>query len=217
MSKKIIFGIVILALVFLAIYFISISIHRASMPEESKNLENKKVVLIIAQEGFQDKEFSNTKEVLEKDGANILIASKNVLFPARGKFGLEIMPDIKIEDLKVDEFDAIVFIGGPGAISYIDNEIAHQIARQAVERGKVLGAICIAPEILAKAGVLENVEATVWSNSLDRNPIDVLREEGAIYVDEPVVVSGRIVTANGPEAAGDFGRAIARLLKMTND
>jgi len=214
MSKRAFFTIIFLAFILLFAYFI---IYRTSMSEESKNLEGKRVVLIIAQEGFQDKEFNNTKEVLEKEGASVSVASKNVFFPARGKFGLEVKPDIKIEGLKVDEFDGIVFIGGPGATAYVNDDTAHQIARQAVEKGKVLGAICIAPEILAKAGVLENNKATVWSNALDKTPVDILKEGGAIYVDEPVVVSGKIVTANGPEAAGDFGRAIARLLKMSND
>lgn len=211
MFKKIFLIIVILIIILLLVYFLFI--YEKPMAEENFDLKGKKIALIIAQEGFQDKEFEDTKSVLEKQGAELTIVSENVAFPARGKFGLEVSPDIKIDDLKVDEFEAIVFIGGPGAANYVENETAHQIAREAIEKGKVIGAICIAPEILAKAGVLKDIEATVWSSPLDKTPIDILKEEGAKYVDEPVVISNKIVTANGPEAAHDFGQAIAQLIK----
>lgn len=216
MFKKIILVIIILIIVFLIVYFFFINkkfSNKISMPEEKKlNLRGKKVALIIAQEGFEDNEFSQTKDVLIRQGAEISVVSKNTVLPALGKYGLEVIPDIKLDDLEVEDFNAIVFIGGPGATVYVDDLRAHQIIKEAVEKKKILGAICIAPTILAKAGVLRGVEATVWSNAFDPSTIDVLKESGANYIDKPVVISGKIVTANGPSAASEFGEALASLL-----
>lgn len=76
-----------------------------------------------------------------------------------------------------------------------------------VEQDKVLGAICIAPVILANAKVLEGKNATVFPDGAD-----VLKQNGANYIDVNVIVDGKIITGNGPEAAEDFGRALVKLL-----
>ena len=87
-----------------------------------------------------------------------------------------------------------------------------QLKRE-VKQNKVLAAICISPIILTKAGVLKGKKATVWSSPLDKSWIKVLQESGqAIYQEEDVVVDGKIITANGPAAAGRFGQAIVEVL-----
>ena len=77
-----------------------------------------------------------------------------------------------------------------------------------------MAAICIAPEILAKAGVLKEKKATVWSSSIDQGPVEFLENEGAEHVEEPVVVDGKIITGNGPEAATEFGQKIVEVLRQ---
>jgi len=106
----------------------------------------------------------------------------------------------------------VVFVGGPGATEYVDDAQAHKVAQDAVAQDKVLAAICIAPEILAKAGVLKEKKATVWSSVADRGPIKVLEDGGAEYVDQNVVQDGKMITANGPAAAKDFGKTIVEVL-----
>ncbi|HQQ38671.1 MAG TPA: DJ-1/PfpI family protein, partial [bacterium] len=86
-------------------------------------------------------------------------------------------------------------------------------AREAMAKNKILGAICIAPLILARAGVLENRKATVWASALDRRPIQQLKDGGATYENKPVVIDGNIVTANGPQSAKEFGKILAKELK----
>jgi len=179
------------------------------MPEQSSS---KKIAMLIAFKDFQDQEYFNTKEVLESGGAVITTLSAS-LGQAVGKYGGEVKIEKKLEELDVKDFDAVVFIGGSGAFNYIDNSKCHQIAREAAKQDKVLGAICIAPAILAKAGVLREKKATVWTSSLDRSAEKILKENGADYQDDDVVVDGKIVTANGPAAAKKFGQAIATLLK----
>lgn len=169
-----------------------------------------KVLFIVAQQGFQDQEYGIPKERLQKAGFEVITASKNS-GPCVGKFGTTITATISIDDVDVEEYEAIVFIGGPGAIQYQEDVQAHLTAQEAVTENKVLAAICIAPTILAKAGVLEGKKATVWNN--DGKQSALLTKNGAIYTNKHVVTDGFIITADGPEAAAEFANAIITKLK----
>ncbi len=170
-----------------------------------------KIALIIAFENFRDEEYFIPKDVFEKNGAKVKTFSSS-LGKAIGKFGGEAKADFLLEDLDVDNFDAIVFAGGPGAKQYIEDERCLEIAREAEKMGKVLGAICIAPLILSAAGVLKGKRATVWSSSLDKSAINILEASGAVYEDKRVVVEDKIITGSGPEAAESFAKTIMELL-----
>lgn len=177
-----------------------------------EKLENKKVALIISFRDFRDKEYFLPKEILENFGVRVITVS-NKEGIAIGADGGETKVDLVLEDLKVEEFDGIFFIGGPGALKNLDNETSYRIAREAVEKGKTVGAICISPTILAKAGVLKGKRATVWTSPLDKTGEKALKENGAEFLKEDVVVDGRIITASGPEAAKVFGEKIVEALK----
>jgi len=203
------FSILILVLAFLTGCFNN-KLNKKIMNQE-KNISQKKVILVVAFRGFQDIEYSDTRAELEKMNIDVDVASSS-LGEAVGKFGKKVNVDKLISEVNLDDYDALVFIGGPGAVEYIENNQAHQLARQAIEKNKVLGAICIAPDILAKAGVLKGKKATVWSSIVDRQPIKVLEDNGAIYLNQPVVKDGNIITANGPSAAKEFGKTIGEEL-----
>lgn len=168
---------------------------------------DKNIVMVIAFRGFQDLEYTKTRETLEKAGFKITVAS-SMLGTATGKFDQRVDVDLTIDEINVDDYEAIVWIGGPGANEYFENQTAHQLIKKAVETNRVLAAICIAPEILAKAGVLAGKKATVWSSVDDQGPLGVLKENGAQYLDQELVMDGKIITANGPNAAEQFGKAI---------
>lgn len=172
---------------------------------------DKKVAIIIALRDFQDKEYFGTREVLENAGVKITAVSAKKE-TAIGVYGGEIEAELTLDEINIADYDAVVFIGGGGALKYLDNEISHHLIQQAVSQNKVLAAICISPVILAKAGALKNKKATVWSSSLDKSPIKILKENGAEYLDENVVVDGKIITANGPSSARKFGENIVKLL-----
>jgi len=78
-----------------------------------------------------------------------------------------VKPDILIKDVNVKTFDAVVFVGGPGAEEYFHNPVALKIAQEAYKEGKVVGAICIAPRILAEAGILKGKKATVFHSQIE--------------------------------------------------
>jgi protease I len=181
------------------------------MIQFSNKEDNKRIAMIIAQQDFRDEELFIPRSIFLAEGAKVKIVSTKK-GKAIGSYGGVIDVDLTLEDLKVSDFDGIVFVGGSGAAKYIDDEKCHQIAQKAVSEGKVLGAICIAPAILARSGVLKEKRATVWSSNLDKSAIKILKEEGADYQKTPVVIDGKIVTANGPVVARKFGEAIVRLL-----
>ena len=169
-----------------------------------------KILFIIAQEGFQDHEYGAPKKILEESGYEVVTGSKEI-GKCKGVFGLEVEAAVALSEVNVDDYRAVLFAGGPGAYVYQHDVQAHLTIQEAINRGKVLGAICIAPTILAYAGVLEGKKATVWNG--DGKQQEVLEKKGAIFMDEAVVVDGKIVTANGPPAAEEFGKKVLEVLK----
>jgi protease I len=165
-----------------------------------------KALLIIAPNRFRDEEYFDTKEALEGVGIEVTTASRST-DTATGMLGRTITPDISLRDVDADEYDAIVFIGGGGSSVYFNNPAAQDIAKKAVASDKVLAAICIAPSILANAGLLKGKQATAFPSEQGN-----LRAKGANWTGNDVTVDGRLITADGPEAARKFGLAIARKL-----
>lgn len=165
-----------------------------------------KIALVIAQEGFRDEEYFEPKKVLEENGISVTTISLKK-GPARGKLGAAAQADISINDLDPLEYDGIFFIGGPGASVYFNDPRAHEIIRAAYEQGKVIGAICAGPAVLASAGLLKGKKATSFSG------VDpYLIKGGAILTKASVEVDGKIITADGPASATKFGHAIVRAL-----
>ncbi len=171
----------------------------------------KKIALIIAFKDFRDEEYFIPLEIFRKVGFEITTVSTS-LGTALGFYGAEAEVDVLIEDLNVKEFDAIVFVGGNGTVKHLDDPDFHNLAKETIKTGKILGAICFAPAIIAKAEVLAGKKATVWSSNTDRRTIKILKESGAEYIDNDVVVDGNIITANGPQAAEEFAKEIVKIL-----
>lgn len=172
----------------------------------------KKVLFVISKKDFRDEEYFIPKSILEKHFEVKTASNTKEGEIALGFLGGEAYVDVNYENINVDEFDAIIFVGGPGALKNLDNEVSYKIANEALNKNKILCSICIAPVILAKAGVLRNKKATVWYSEVDKTPIKILESYNAVFVDEDVVEDGNIITANGPKAAEKFGNKILEKL-----
>ncbi|MDO8648615.1 MAG: DJ-1/PfpI family protein [Candidatus Peregrinibacteria bacterium] len=168
----------------------------------------KKALLIIAQQSYQDHELAGTRNGLVEGGFSVELASTNS-GECVGKLGGTEKATVALKDVRVPEYDRIAFIGGPGAAALASDSEALRIAREAAALEMPLGAICIAPTILAAAGVLQGKRATVHNK--DGKQGEFLEKHGADFTDEAVSLDGRIVTGNGPEAAEEFGRVLAAL------
>ncbi len=165
-----------------------------------------KALLIVSQDKYKDKEYLDTKAALEESDIEVRTASKTK-DKAQGTDGGEVDPDFALSDVKLGEFDGIIFIGGDGSKQYFTDNEALDLAKQANKDGKVIGAICIAPNILAQAGLLKKIRAT--SSSFVKSDLE---KAGADFTGEPVESQGRIFTANGPDAAEEFGDKLAMTL-----
>jgi len=173
--------------------------------EKAGKLNGKKIVMIIAKRMFEESEYKYPREIFDHEGAEVTVASSTLSMATGGS--LRVKPDLLIDDIKVTDYDAIVFIGGFGVTEYFENPQAHRIARQALEMDKILAAICMAPRILANAGVLKGKRATCFPSVKED-----IKDNGAIVTGEMVERDGNIITGNGPGAATQFGEAIVSAL-----
>jgi len=174
---------------------------------EGVKMVDKKALFVIAPENFRDEEFAIPKEILENSGVEVTVASKEKGI-AKGMLGMEVEVDKVVYELNPKDFDIIVFVGGTGAATYFNDEKILNFVKEAYEEGKIIGAICIAPSILANAGILEGKKATAWPSERDN-----IESKGGIYTGSGVEVDGNVITANGPKSAEEFGRKILEALR----
>lgn len=187
-----------------------------------------KVLLIVASNGYQPEEFGHTKKILEDAGITVVIASDApgtaTVIPSlhnphytSEQHNATRVPQfascqvaITLDNVNPLAYDGITIVGGAGALEHLDNAIMHTIITQAHHAHKVIAAICIAPRILAHAGILHGKQATGWNadNALD----GIYAQHGVTYIKKSVVMDGTLITADGPRAAKEFGNAIAQTL-----
>jgi protease I len=124
-----------------------------------------------------------------------------------GQGQMRVRPDLTLDEVAIGDFDAIVFIGGMGARELWDDARAHQIAKDAQAGGLLIAAVSTAPVILARAGILEGREATVYFSEKDQ-----ITQRGAVYNGNPIAVSDNIITCKGPEAVEKLALGLIKLL-----
>ena len=165
------------------------------------------ILFIIAESNFRDEELFDTKEEIEKRGFSTEIASKTA-GEKTGMLGAKAKADIALKDVNVNDYKAIVFVGGAGSRQYFSDQEALKIAKDADSKGKIVAAICIAPVILANAGLLKGKKATVFSGNEK-----AIEQKGAVFVSKNIIKDKNIITACGPIAAKMFGSEIAKAIK----
>jgi protease I len=170
----------------------------------------KKVLLVVAPEGYHQVEYNEPKKILESAGIDVLTAS-TITRAAIAKDGSSTPVDILLDKVNVKDYDGIFFIGGPGALEGLDNEHSYRVIKDAAQAEIPFGAICVSPRILAKTGVLVGKRATGWDD--DKELSELFRQHHVEYVSDEVVIDGNIITAVGPHAAQKFGKAILEMVK----
>lgn len=169
----------------------------------------RRVLMVVPPSGFQDEELFATKRSLELAGVQVSLASAR-MGPMAGMLGGTAQADMLLNQAKAEDYDAVIFIGGTGALDYQNNPTVQNLARQASSRGKILAAIGTAPSILASAGVMRGVRCTAYLSEQNR-----LTRAGAIYTGNPAEKDAHIITATGPLAASLFTQAILEGLAET--
>ena len=163
---------------------------------------NRSLLIILPAENFNEEEYLTTKQILEASGFKLFIASDaNVL--CIGKNGLKVRADVSFFNMNENNFSGIVFIGGSGVKKYWDKENLHKIAKKFFEKKKLVAAICSAPVILARAGLLDGKDATSYPE--DRREMEKC---GINYIYQSVVIQKNIITAQDSSSSRDFANTI---------
>ena len=124
--------------------------------------------------------------------------------------GSKVEPDISVKNVNVGKYEAVIVIGGSGSIELGDVEEVIDILQEAKEKEKVIASICLGGTVLAKADIVKGKRMTVY---WDKDAIQLLKQKGAVYTPEDVVVDGNFVTATNPKVAKQFGERILGVLK----
>ena len=164
-------------------------------------------VLIPLAAGFEELEAVTVIDLLRRAEIEVITAG---LEPGAvtGSRGTVLIPDSNLDAEQGGHFDMIVLPGGmPGAKHLDADPRVHHLLRLHQAEGRFAAAICAAPKILAKAGLLDGRSATGYPGILDATEFPQVR-----LLDDPVVVDGKVVTSRGPGTAMDFALSLIELL-----
>ena len=169
----------------------------------------KKVAIIIASQGYQPTEYEVPKKMFHEAGFKVVTVS-NKPGNAVAKDNTTTPVELDLKDLRPVDFDGLIFIGGPGALEHLDNDLSYRKIQEAVELDKLVAGICVAPRILAKAGALVAKKATGWDE--DHQLHAIFQKHAVIQLDQDIVTDGKVITARGPQDAAEFAHAILTVI-----
>ncbi len=169
-------------------------------------------ILIVATDGFEEWELFGPREILQKRGAEVVLASPK-LDPIQATVhddpGKTIRPDLTVDDANADDFDALILPGGVRNPDHLRmNARTIELIKDFAAQGKPIGAICHGPWLLVEADLLRGRTATSWPSIRTD-----LRNAGAKVVDEPAVTDGNIVTSRNPQDVQEFTEALIDLIE----
>lgn len=176
---------------------------------DSTKLSGKKVLMVIAPDQFRDEELLVPRRMLEAAGAEVLVASRSKM-ECQGMLGAKVKPDMLISEARINEFDAIVVVGGMGSPEYLwGDAMLHALLAKCHAANKPTTAICLSGAVLARAGVLRGHRATVYKTP---ETMKEFEKGGAHYSGEAVTVDGNLITGENPDAAQKFAEALVEKL-----
>ncbi len=166
----------------------------------------KKRVAMVLAKNFEDVEATDPKQYLEDQGAEVTVIGIE-RGPIEGKKGGTLEADATFADVTPDEFDLLVIPGGGSPENLRIHDSAVEFTRRFMESGRPVAAICHGPQLLISAKVLRGRRLTCVNKIRD----DVINA-GAIYVDEPLVEDGNLITSRVPADLPVFDAALGRAL-----
>jgi protease I len=169
-------------------------------------------ILIVATDGFEEWELFGPREILQKRGADVQLASLKrdpIQATVHDDPGKTIQPDLTVDEANADDFDALIL---PGGVRNPDTLRLHgkviDLIKAFDRQGKPIAAICHGPWLLVEADLLRGRTATSWPSIRTD-----LRNAGAKVVDEAVVTDGNIVTSRKPDDVEPFTNALIDLVE----
>lgn len=161
-------------------------------------------VMIPLAEGFEETETISVADVLRRAGIEVVLTGIPSTI-VEGAHGIKVIADKKIDDLDTEKFDALVLPGGnPGYINLGKSKAVMDAITDFEEKGKLIGAICASPSLLAKTGILKERKATIYPG-MEK---DIPRPRNGNVVEDD-----NVVTSKGPGTALEFALKIVEILE----
>ncbi|MBC2604708.1 DJ-1 family glyoxalase III [Pelagicoccus albus] len=161
-------------------------------------------VLVLVFDGIEEIEALTPVDILRRAEMDVTVASVSSELSITGRNQINFSADTSIAELDPTSFDLVVLPGGPGVLQLLDNEPLRKILVKQNQSGKRVAAICAAPKVLAKHGILEGREAT--SHLSVRGDLPSASEA-------PVVTDGNVTTSQGMGTAVEFSLELVKQLK----
>lgn len=164
-------------------------------------------VLFLLGEGFEDLEFYYPYYRLIEEGFKVTVAGKTKN-KIKGKHGYEFEPNITFEEVKPEDYDALVIPGGKSPANIREDPSVQRIVKHFAEKSKTIAAICHGPQVLVSAGLVRGRKLTSW--------FDVSKEiieAGGEYVNAEVYIDGNLITSRHPGDLPYFAKELVKNLK----
>ena len=174
-------------------------------------LSGKRVAMLIEDE-FEDRELTGPLDALREAGVTVTVVGPTAGAEFKGRRGQAVVTsDLAAGSARMTDFDALVIPGGHAPEKMRMRHAMVDLARDAMEAGEPVAAICHGPQLLISANTLRGRTLTCWPAIA----IDV-KNAGGLYVDKPVVEDGNLITSRKPDDVPAFSEAIIRALSKVH-
>jgi protease I len=179
----------------------------------SKNTERgdfmTKKVAVLVTDMVEDVELTSPKEALEAAGYQLVLIEKEAGKKITGKKGTTFVIDSAIDNVKPEDFAALLLPGGYSPDQLRGDERFVAFTKYFLENNQPLFAICHGPQLFIQTGLTEGRTLTSYKTVQPD-----LKYAGATVKDEPVVVDEQLVTSRNPDDLPEFNKAIVQLLNQ---
>jgi protease I len=169
------------------------------------SLENKKIALFVA-DMYNEFEFWYPYYRMKEEGADVVVIGPDTV-ECKSKLGIPVKPDSGITNVKAQDFHALIIPGGYAPDNMRRSKKMVDFVKEMYQQGKVIAAICHAGWMLASADIIDGKKVTSFFSIKD----DMVNA-GARWVDDEVVVDGKIITSRQPKDLPAFCKTIILLL-----
>jgi 4-methyl-5(b-hydroxyethyl)-thiazole monophosphate biosynthesis len=164
-------------------------------------------VLVPLAQGCEELEAVTIIDLLRRAGIEVVTAGLDAQ-PVRASRGVMLVPDTDLDSALKRDYDMVILPGGSAGAEHLDHDPRiRALLRKMADSGRFTAAICAAPAVLARAGLLDGKRATGYPGHLEKLKLNTVALSEA-----PVVVDGKVITSRGPGTAMDFALTLIELL-----
>lgn len=164
-----------------------------------------KSAAVLLADGFEEIEALGTVDILRRAEIPTDTVSMNATGTVVSSRKISVQADKLFEDM--DHYDMVILPGGAGAWKNRDDKRVIELLKQYNDQGKLIASICAGPMALGKAGIIKGKRVTSYPGEEIESYL-----KDAVYVEEPVVTDGNIITSRGPATTFAFAYTLVDLL-----